>query len=247
MLEGVIPPETFPPCGVALSRTCRCTELHRVKNANLRHPSAVMCQNPLVKGLATVLTAQMLQIPKNNSHRARWFNRSKKNINSTLYTPRRRRGSRGIAPLILNLDTIVSGFTLRPFYRRWKSHRYPQDKKLMSPEVDPDVFGKQIQFLVPTRIEPGIVLYDRQPSNCTLQINHQPAAIIFQFIILMFIYSSTCFGRFPRPSSGAQWLQWQPLVLTRLSPRYEGKTRGCHCSHWVPDDGRGKRPKHVEL
>jgi len=24
----------------------------------------------------------------------------------------------------------------------------------------------------------------------------------------------------------------------RLSPRYEGKTRGCHCSHWAPDDGR---------
>jgi len=24
----------------------------------------------------------------------------------------------------------------------------------------------------------------------------------------------------------------------RLLPRYEGKTRGCHCSHWAPDDGR---------
>jgi len=31
----------IPPCGVALRRTCRCTELHRVENANLRHPSAV--------------------------------------------------------------------------------------------------------------------------------------------------------------------------------------------------------------
>jgi len=30
---------------VALRRTCRCTEFHRVKNANLRHPSA-MCQEP---------------------------------------------------------------------------------------------------------------------------------------------------------------------------------------------------------
>jgi hypothetical protein len=29
------------PCGVALSRTCRCTEFHCVKNTNLRHPSAV--------------------------------------------------------------------------------------------------------------------------------------------------------------------------------------------------------------
>jgi len=24
----------------------------------------------------------------------------------------------------------------------------------------------------------------------------------------------------------------------RLSPRYKDKTRGCHCSHWAPDDGR---------
>ena len=68
------------------------------------------------------------------------------------------------------------------------------------------------------------------------------------------------FRAYSRPSSGAQWLQWQPLVLpsyrgdsravfvvgpagpttnrARLSPRYEGKTRGCHCSNWAPDDGR---------
>jgi len=31
----------------------------------------------------------------------------------------------------------------------------------------------------------------------TIQINHQPDATIFQFIILTFIYSSTCFKRFP--------------------------------------------------
>jgi hypothetical protein len=31
----------------------------------------------------------------------------------------------------------------------------------------------------------------------TIQINRQPDAIIFQFIILTFIYSSTCFGRHP--------------------------------------------------
>jgi hypothetical protein len=24
----------------------------------------------------------------------------------------------------------------------------------------------------------------------------------------------------------------------QMSPRYEGKTRGCHCSHSAPDDGR---------
>jgi hypothetical protein len=67
------------------------------------------------------------------------------------------------------------------------------------------------------------------------------------------------FQAFSRPSSGAQWLQWQPLVLhsyrsdsravfvvgpagpttntARLTPRYEGKTRGCYCSHWAPDNG----------
>jgi hypothetical protein len=31
----------------------------------------------------------------------------------------------------------------------------------------------------------------------TVQINHQPDATIFQFSILTFVYSSTCFGRFP--------------------------------------------------
>jgi hypothetical protein len=31
----------------------------------------------------------------------------------------------------------------------------------------------------------------------TIQINDQPNAAIFRFIILTFIYSSTCFGRFP--------------------------------------------------
>ena len=63
------------------------------------------------------------------------------------------------------------------------------------------------------------------------------------------------FRAFSRPSSGAQWLQWQPLVLPSYRsdsravfvvwpvgwparPRYESKTRGCHCSHWAPDDGR---------
>jgi hypothetical protein len=30
-----------------------------------------------------------------------------------------------------------------------------------------------------------------------IQINHQPDATIFQFIILTFVYSSICFGRFP--------------------------------------------------
>jgi hypothetical protein len=31
----------------------------------------------------------------------------------------------------------------------------------------------------------------------TIQINHQPDATIFRFIILTFVYNSTCFGHFP--------------------------------------------------
>jgi hypothetical protein len=56
------------------------------------------------------------------------------------------------------------------------------------------------------------------------------------------------FQAFSRPSSGARWLQWQTLVL----PSYRGDSRtgfvvgpagpttnrGCHCSHWAPNDGR---------
>ena len=85
-------------------------------------------------------------------------------------------------------------------------------------------------------------------------INHQPDAKIFQFIILTFVYSSTCFGRFTAHHqelnycSGSLWFYLR-IVMTvllcswsgrpagpttntaRLSPRYEGKTRGCHCSH----------------
>ena len=90
-----------------------------------------------------------------------------------------------------------------------------------------------------------------------IQINHQPDATIFQFIILTFIYSSTCFGCFPthhqelNDCSGSLWFLSSyrgdsrtvfvvgPTTNTaRLSPRYEGKTRGCHCSHWTLDDGR---------
>jgi len=67
----------------------------------------------------------------------------------------------------------------------------------------------------------------------TIQINHQPDATIFQFIILMFIYSSTCFRRYI-----TSYITGPTANTARLSPQYEGKTRGCHCSHWALDDGR---------
>jgi hypothetical protein len=66
-----------------------------------------------------------------------------------------------------------------------------------------------------------------QTLSITILINHQPDATIFQFIILTFIYSSTCFGAFSHPSSGAQRMQYQPLVL----PSYRGDSS---------DVGRGR-------
>jgi len=59
----------------------------------------------------------------------------------------------------------------------------------------------------------------------------------FQFIIYHHTFLPTqsmqftcCTQITPRPG---------PTTNTaRLSPRYEGKTRDCHCSHWAPDDGR---------
>jgi hypothetical protein len=37
---------------------------------------------------------------------------------------------------------------------------------------------------------------------------------------------------------GAWWLQGRPRPTALLSPRSNGKTRGCYFSCWAPDDGR---------
>ena len=56
----------------------------------------------------------------------------------------------------------------------------------------------------------------------TIQINHQPDAIIFQFIILTFIYNSTCFGHFPahhqelNDCSGSFWFYLRIVVIVVL-------------------------------
>jgi len=71
----------------------------------------------------------------------------------------------------------------------------------------------------------------------TIQINHQPDATIFQFIILTCIYSPTCFGRFAahhqelNDCSGSLWFYLRILVIVR------GRA----------GRGAGKRPKHVGL
>ena len=56
----------------------------------------------------------------------------------------------------------------------------------------------------------------------SIQINHQPDATVFQFIILTFIYSSTCFGRFPtyhqelNDCSGRLWFYLRIVVIVVL-------------------------------
>jgi len=56
----------------------------------------------------------------------------------------------------------------------------------------------------------------------TIHINHQPDATIFQYIILTFVYSSTCFGRFPahrqklNDCSGSLWFYLRIVVTVVL-------------------------------
>jgi hypothetical protein len=55
-----------------------------------------------------------------------------------------------------------------------------------------------------------------------IQINRQPDATIFQFIILTFVYSSTCSGRFPvhyqelNDCSGSLWFYFRNVVTVVL-------------------------------
>ena len=56
----------------------------------------------------------------------------------------------------------------------------------------------------------------------TIQINHQPDATLFRFIILTFVYISTCFGRFPanhqelNDYSGSLWFYLRIVVTVVL-------------------------------
>jgi hypothetical protein len=56
----------------------------------------------------------------------------------------------------------------------------------------------------------------------TIQINLQLDATVFQFIILTFVYSSTCFGRFPAHHqelnycSGSLWFYLRIMVIVVL-------------------------------
>jgi hypothetical protein len=69
---------------------------------------------------------------------------------------------------------------------------------------------------------------------CTIQINHQPDGTIFQFIILTFVYSSTCFGRFParhqklNDCSGSLWFYLRIVVTVVLCSWSAGRPANDH-------------------
>jgi hypothetical protein len=72
----------------------------------------------------------------------------------------------------------------------------------------------------------------------TIQINHQPNATIFQFIILTFVYSSACFKRFPahhqerNDCSGSLWFYHRIAVIAVLcSWSGPGRPRTQHGYH----------------
>jgi hypothetical protein len=61
-----------------------------------------------------------------------------------------------------------------------------------------------------------------QTPDVTIQINHQPNTTIFHFIILKFIYNSTCFGRSPahhqelKDCSNSLWFYLRIVVTVVL-------------------------------
>jgi hypothetical protein len=67
--------------------------------------------------------------------------------------------------------------------------------------------------------------------HLTIQIDHQSDATIFQFIILTFIYSSTCFGRSPahhqefNDCSSSLWFYLRIVVIVVLCSCTQ---YGCH-------------------
>src|SRR5215471_8051936 len=65
----------------------------------------------------------------------------------------------------------------------------------------------------------------------TIQINYQPDATVFQFIILTFVYSSTCFMRFPahhqelNDCSDSLWFYLR-IVVTVVLCSWSGRPAG---------------------
>jgi hypothetical protein len=73
----------------------------------------------------------------------------------------------------------------------------------------------------------------------TIQINYQPDATVFQFIILTFVYSSTCFGRFLahhqelNDCSGSLWF-YLCIVVIVVPCSWSGRPWTQHDCHHAP-------------
>jgi hypothetical protein len=63
--------------------------------------------------------------------------------------------------------------------------------------LDPVLFTFYIQNVLNFNLQ---LKFCKSVHHRTIQINHQPDTTVFQFIILKFVYSSTCFGCFPAQS-----------------------------------------------
>jgi hypothetical protein len=81
--------------------------------------------------------------------------------------------------------------------------------------------------------------------HLTIKINHKPDAKIFQFIILTFIYSSTCFGRFPAHNqelddcSGSLWFYIR-IVVTLVLCSWSGRPARPRTQHDCHHDTKVK-------
>jgi hypothetical protein len=102
-------------------------------------------------------------------------------------------------------------------------------------------------FCVTTFSTPKIIKWYNQQDNTFMnhqdtayyivQINHQPDATIFQFIILTFIYSSTCFRRSPahhqelNDCSSSLWFYLRVVVIAVLCSWSPARPRTQHGYH----------------
>jgi hypothetical protein len=79
----------------------------------------------------------------------------------------------------------------------------------------------------------------------TIQINHQPDAAVFQLIILMFVYSSTCFGRFSahhqelNDCCGSPWF-YPRIVVTVVLCSWSGRPARPRTQHDCHHDTKVK-------
>jgi hypothetical protein len=84
---------------------------------------------------------------------------------------------------------------------------------------DPDAF--KVSYTKDSSLPEPFLLFEIKWYT-SVQINHQPDATIFQFIILTFIYSSTSYGRFSahhqelNNCSGSLWFYLRIVVKAVL-------------------------------